>query len=100
MNPRSAIALVVLVPFFGFSLWVADRAGPLGFLTLVAREPWGAQISLDLAIALTVASTVVVRDARARGLRAWPWLVSMTALGSIGLLGYFVYREVAPKREA
>jgi hypothetical protein len=95
MQPRSRLALAVLVPFTAFSFWVIERAGPVGFVTLALREPWGAQVFLDLVIAITVASTVVARDARARGLRAWPWYIAMATLGSIGLLGYFVYRDLA-----
>lgn len=98
MQPRSRLALAVLVPFFAFSLWVVERAGPLGFLSLALREPWGAQVLIDLAIAITVASTVVARDARARGLKAWPWFIAMATVGSIGLLGYFVYRDLAAPR--
>jgi hypothetical protein len=40
----------------------------------------------------------VARDARARGLKAWPWFIAMATLGSIGLLGYFVYRDLAAPR--
>lgn len=94
MQPRSRLALAVLVPFTAFSFWVIERAGLVG-LVPVLREPWGAQVFLDLVIAITVASTVVARDARARGLKAWPWYLAMGALGSIGLLGYFVYRDLA-----
>lgn len=57
---------------------------------------------LDLVIALTVASTVVRRDALKRGIAAWPWMIATAALGSIGMLGYFVYREIpgVGRREA
>jgi hypothetical protein len=51
-------------------------------------------VFLDLVIALTVASTVVHRDARQRGISPWPWMVAMSMLGSIGMLTYFVYREI------
>lgn len=97
MQPRSRLALAVLVPFFAFSIWVVARAG-VGGLIPILREPWGLQVFLDLVIAMTVASTVVARDARARGLQAWPWYLAMALLGSIGLLGYFVYRDLAAPR--
>ena len=99
MQPRSRLALAVFVPFTAFSFWVIAQSGVTGLFP-VLREPWGAQVFLDLVIAMTVASTVVARDARARGLRAWPWYVAMGALGSIGLLGYFVYRDLAAPRDA
>jgi hypothetical protein len=94
MRSRSLLALAVLVPFFAFTVWVVGQSGLTGIFP-VLRAPWGAQVFLDLVISMTVASTVVARDARARGLRAWPWYLAMATLGSIGLLGYFVYREVA-----
>jgi len=97
MQPRSRLALAVLVPFTAFSFWVIAQSGVAGLFS-VLREPWGAQVFLDLAIAITVASTVVARDARDGGLRAWPWYIAMVTLGSIGLLGYFVYRELAAPR--
>ncbi|MEZ4406020.1 MAG: DUF2834 domain-containing protein [Polyangiales bacterium] len=102
---RSLLALAVLVPFFTFSVWVSLHHGWLGFIDTAIQGGWETQIFLDLVIALVVASTVVVRDARRRGLRAWPWLVATALLGSIGMLGYFVYRAVpgvgrAPAPEA
>lgn len=102
---RSLLALGVLVPFFTFSVWVSLHHGWLGFVDTAVHGGWETQIFFDLVIALVVASTVVVRDARRRGLRAWPWLVATALLGSIGTLGYFVYRAVpgvgrAPTPEA
>jgi hypothetical protein len=90
--PRAWPAALVLALFLPFSLWVAYVDGPLGFLTLVRREPWGAQLFVDLGISAFLASTWVVRDARQRKLVAWPFLVETLFLGSIGLLSYYVYR--------
>lgn len=94
MRSRSWLALAVLVPFFAFSVLVSMRHGPLGFLDTAVHGGWETQVFLDLVIALTVASTVVRRDALKRGISPWPWMVSMALLGSIGMLGYFVYREL------
>lgn len=90
----SLLALLVLVPFFAFSVWVSMRHGPLGFIDTALHGGWETQVFLDLAIAMVVASTVVRRDARKRGITSWPWMIAMFTLGSIGLLGYFVYREL------
>lgn len=102
MQSRSWLALAVLVPFFAFSGWVSMHHGPLGFIDVLLHGGWETQVFLDLAIALTVASTVVHRDARQRGLSPWPWMVAMALVGSIGMLGYFVYRELpgVGRREA
>jgi hypothetical protein len=88
------VALAVLVPFFAFSGWVSLRHGPLGFVDTALHGGWETQVFLDLVIAMTVASTVVRRDALKRGITVWPWMVAMLTVGSIGLLGYFVYREL------
>ena len=93
MKPRSLLALAVFVPFTAFSLYVAEKHGALGFLSLLTAGGWSTQVFLDLVISLTVASTVVHRDARVRGMNPWPWMLSMLALGSIGMLAYFVARE-------
>jgi len=95
MQPRSRLALLVLVPFVAFTAWVILRAGPVGFVALALREPWGAQVLLDLVIACVLALGALVPDARSRGLRAWPWCVATALVGSIGLLGYYVYRDLA-----
>jgi hypothetical protein len=94
MRNRSWLALAVLVPFFAFSVVVSSRHGAFGFVDMAMRGGWETQVFLDLVIALTVASTVVHRDARKRGISPWPWMVAMAALGSIGMLGYFAYREI------
>jgi hypothetical protein len=84
--------LAVLVPFLAFSVWVAATAGPLGFLTLAGREPWGLQMLLDLAIALFFVTGWMIADARRRGRNAWPFVAMTVALGSIGPLTYLLLR--------
>jgi hypothetical protein len=95
-------ALRIGVPvglFLLFSLYTLDVVrthGLLGFLSLAGRERWGMQLLLDLAISLFVAGGWVRRDAKARGIVAWPYLVAMALLGSIGTLAYFVRRSFTP----
>ena len=48
---------------------------------------------LDLAIALALFGGFVIKDAREKNLRAWPWLIAMLVLGSIGALPYLLYRR-------
>ncbi len=90
------VALTLLATFGGFSTYLVIREGYTGFLHLAARDPWGLQMLLDVTIASTVACLAwVVPDARARGIPAWPYLVTTVFLGSIGILAYAVHREVA-----
>ena len=98
MKPRSLLALAVFVPFTAYSVWVSIAHGPLGFIPVLSAGGWSTQVFLDLVIAMSVASTVVHRDARARGINPWPWTVAMFTLGSVGLLGYFVAREFIGQR--
>jgi hypothetical protein len=86
------LALLVLVPFAAFSLWVVDGHGLTGFLPLAGREPWALQMLLDLLFACLIYATWLVPDARRRGIPAWPYLVLTLAAGSMGGLAYLVHR--------
>jgi len=93
-----ALTAVALVVFGAFTLWVMAGHGVLGFLALAGRDWWGLQMLLDLMIALLFALRWVVRDARARGITAWPYAVAALVLGSPGLLIYAVRRGLTPRR--
>ena len=94
----TALAAIVLIAFVGFSLWVVGNHGLLGFLTLAGREPWALQLLLDLAIACSFGVNWMVRDARGRGLAAWPFVVAVVLVGSMGLLGYVIVRGLRPSK--
>ncbi|MBX3191099.1 MAG: hypothetical protein KF819_29145 [Labilithrix sp.] len=89
---KKMLPALVLVPFTVFSAMVIAKEGYFGFITLALREPWGMQVLLDLCIALSLVATWIHRDARERGIVAWPWLLSLPFVGSIGALGYLVWR--------
>lgn len=86
--------LVILVVFTLFSTAVVVRHGYFGFITLALREPWALQMLLDLAIALFLVAGWLRRDARARGIEAWPYLLALPFLGSISPLAYLVHRRL------
>lgn len=86
------LVLAVFVPFLLFSLWVGATHGALGFLTLAAREPWGLQVLLDLAISLGFVIVWMVGDARRRGVTVWPFVAATILLGSVGSLTYLLAR--------
>lgn len=92
----AAIALAVFAPY---SLWVMVTAGPVGFLPLAGREPWAMQMLLDLFLAVAIALSWLVPDAKRRGLTWWPY-VAFCALGSPMLLLYLVRRAFAPEPKA
>ncbi|MDC0671870.1 hypothetical protein [Nannocystis radixulma] len=86
--------LLILVVFTLFSVVVVLRHGYFGFITLALREPWAMQMLLDLAIALFLVAGWLRRDARTRGIEAWPYLVALPFLGSISPLAYLVHRRL------
>ncbi len=83
-------ALLVLVPFAAYSVWVAATHGPLGFLGLAGREPWAMQMLVDLVIAFVFTGGWLLGDARRRGRTAWPFVVGLALFGSISALVYVV----------
>lgn len=91
---RLAVLVVAFLAFTGWSLSVAMGSGPLGFVTLAGREPWAAQMLVDLSLALFVAWSWLRHDAKAHGIAAWPYLVATLALGSIAVLAYLIHREL------
>lgn len=96
----AAVAAAILVPFTAYSLWVVAGHGYTGFLSLVTREPWGMQLLLDLVIACSFGIGWMHADAKRRGVAFWPFVPVVLAAGSIGLLGYVVWRGIAMHRSA
>ena len=54
----------------------------------------------DLVIALSLILIWMVPDARARGLRTWPWVLITLTFGAAGPLGYLIRRELAGAERA
>lgn len=90
----------VLTVFFAFSSWVIAQEGYFGFLTLAAREPWGAQILIDLALALVFVTGWLIRDARARGMNPWPYVIATPFVGTMAPLLYLVVRGLKERNAA
>jgi len=92
LRKKALVAAAILAAFSAYSLWVIDGYGYTGFLSLAAREPWGLQMLLDLVLACSFAMGWMVQDARKHSIRTWPFLIATLFLGSVGLLGYVVWR--------
>lgn len=86
--------IVALVVFSIYTTGVVINHGYTGFLTLAWKEPWAAQVLIDLVIALTLFLTWMFRDAQAKKISPWPYIVLTLTLGSIGALAYMVHRTV------
>lgn len=95
LRTRALVATLILAAFGTYSLWVVAGHGYTGFLSLAGREPWALQMLLDLVIACSFGIGWMRRDARPRGIAIWPFAIATVALGSIGLLGYVVWRGFA-----
>ena len=87
----------VVLPRSCVLLWVVAGHGYFGFLTLAGREPWAMQLLIDLVLACSFGVAWLFADARKRGIARWPFVVTTLFLGSVGLLGYLVYRALTPR---
>lgn len=92
LRRTALLAAAILAAFTAYSLWVVAGFGYTGFLSLAAREPWALQLLLDLVIACSFGIGWMRADARRRGIASWPFIPVVVAMGSIGLLGYVVWR--------
>lgn len=84
------------VLFFAFSLAAVVLEGPFGFWHVGSASLWGNQVWIDLLLAIGVAWTLIVPQAKAIGMRVLPWLVLILFTGCIGLLAMlarFLYLE-------
>ena len=92
------VAVLVLLAFTAFSLWVVADRGYFGFVTLARAEPWGLQMLIDLVIALSFAVGWMRADAKKRGIATAPYIAATIAFGSIGVLAYVARRGFTPPR--
>ena len=97
MQRLRPFVLLVAVLFTAYSSLVVVDHGYTGFIHLALREPWAMQMLLDLAISLTMVSSMLVIDARRRKRAAWPWVLVTLLLGSVGPLWYLVLRSPAER---
>jgi hypothetical protein len=94
------IGLLMVIGGFGVlsALALAD-VGYFGILEPHFKSWGGAQVFVDLVIALTLVLTWLVPDARARGVNPWPFVLLTLVAGSFGPLLYLALREMrSPSR--
>jgi uncharacterized protein DUF2834 len=97
---RLALLGLVLIGFSVFSAEVVAQYGFIGFIAELLASPASLQVSVDLVIALGLALLWMWSDAAERALPFWPYAAATTLLGSVGLLGYLVHRELRVVRAA
>ncbi len=104
MTKKEIVLWLVLADFVALTGYAIVQAGytafgPIAF-EFARQSAWGLQILVDFSIAIALILVWIVSDARARGLRSWPYVLLTLTLGSIGPLLYLVRRErwAAPKQ--
>ncbi len=94
MKLRLFLLIAVLAAFSVFTAEVVVEHGYLGFIELAMAGGWGAQVFLDLCIALLLFVGWMLRDARSHGIVTWPYVIAIFTTGSIGALAYLIHRTV------
>jgi hypothetical protein len=93
--PMKLRLFYVIAVFAAFSIYTAIvvmNHGYTGFLELALTGGWGAQVFIDLCIALILFTLWMVPDAREHGIPAWPYFLAILTTGSVGALAYLVHR--------
>lgn len=88
---RHTLALLALVPFTAFTVWLVAEHGYFGFWRQATQDAVSWQVLLDLLLAQVMLFAMLRRDAAARGVRLWPWFVAALGIGSVSTLLYFIY---------
>jgi hypothetical protein len=86
------ITLIAFLALTGIALW---QHGYWGIIAPHFQSSGGAQVFVDLVIALGLFLVWMWRDAKAASRNPWPWLVLTLLAGSIGPLIYLLARKTA-----
>ncbi len=92
------VPAVVLLAFTVWTATIVYEHGYTGFITLALNDDWGAQVLVDLVIALVIVIGWMIGDARRRTATVWPFVAVTLFLGSIGPLSYLVLRSIQEDR--
>lgn len=98
MNLRTFLLLDAFLIAFGYTLYVIATVGYAEFFRLTLANPAVIQVHIDLVLALVVALVWMRGDARERELPFAPYLLATLCLGTTGLLGYLLHRELRASR--
>ena len=92
MSGKKIVLFVVLADFLAISAWATSKVGVVGLFTGTIESPAAIVGLADLVICLGLICTWMVRDARARGVSALPYLLLTPLLGSAAALLYLLRR--------
>lgn len=80
---------ILSVLFLLFSLQAVIFDGIFGFWVEHISSLWGNQIWFDLLLAIAIALTLLLPQAKTLGMNTKPWLIIVVCTGCIGLLAMF-----------
>jgi hypothetical protein len=103
MKLRTFSLFTVFAAFTIYTAMVVMNHGYTGFIELALAGGWGAQMFIDLVIALLLFMTWMLPDARERGIPSAPYAILILGAGSIGALAYLIHRilkQGSPARRA
>lgn len=92
------LLIITLLAFGALTAVALAHHGYFGIFTTLLQSWAGAQVLVDLVIALTLVMMWMWRDARATGRNVWPWFFATLLLGSFGPLLYLLTRQAPPAR--
>ena len=87
---------IVFAAFLALTAVAVWQHGASGILELALGSFAGAQLLVDLVIALSLFLVWMWRDAQANGRNPWPWVVLTLVAGSFGPLLYLISRKASP----
>jgi hypothetical protein len=94
---KRIVLTVTLVAFLTLTAFAVWQHGYMGIFTQQFQSFGGAQVLVDLVIALTLFLVWMWNDAKTGGRNPLPWLLLTLATGSIGALIYLLLYKSARK---
>lgn len=89
---------ITLILFGGLTAAALWYHGYWGILAPHFQSFGGAQVFVDLVIALGLVMIWMWQDAKACDRNPWPWIIATLALGSFGPLIYLLTRQSVPEK--
>lgn len=87
------LAVLMAIPFLILSAYALMQVGYIGIFDYHRHSPAGWQVFADLVIALVLVLSWMIPEAKSRGDNPWPWVALTLFAGSIGPLGYLIFRD-------
>jgi hypothetical protein len=95
---QRTLIVITLILFGVLSAAALWQHGYFGIFALHFQTFGGAQVLVDLVIALVLVMVWMWHDAKASGRNVWPWIAMTLALGSFGPLFYLLTRKRSTKK--